>query len=283
MSFDILYIGMACDILTSLLFDFDKLYVIDLVDETYTYDKKCSSVWESNKKEIKKVLLDGNNSNTFDYKMELSQQGLEPVYLKEPSKIVFEEDKDNVWRLHFKYDGKVRQIIYYHHKDAFDKWPREINNISDVIIKGSLCWEDFLSPKMDKPLFEADVKWEDYVNNFYNKTFSQMIEERTTDKFILYANSFSHLHYEDTIELDYEVNDDLSYVLIDKSDEKWRNSIIPPEIILSQRDSLNIVLNKLITKGLVNNNQIFDIYQKYDNSTDNNKQNIFNLYKNMVN
>lgn len=295
---NVLYIGMAYDILAVFIInpDFENLYAIDFCDSAYSCGKSEITTFEAQKEEIKRILLDGHTGNTYDYK--ILQKSRKPYYLEGgPVEILSESDVKSTWTLKFTYDGKERNLIYYHHKDAFTVWNQEINNIGHIIIKGSLMWDNFLTPKMEEPIFNAEIKWIDYVKHNYEETFMKMIEERTTRKFVLYASGFNHGHYPYNIDLEYEFKDceSVRFVEIDKLEDGWRNKLIPEEISLCNRDSFYILLYNLIENGKItdvvkdkqyyeNGNFIqkyymFDILQKYDKCTDGEKMEMINLHK----
>jgi hypothetical protein len=124
----ILYLGMADDIWAVLNLDdsFDTIYVIDDFDDAY------GGTIENQREIIKRIITDGNNS-VYDTGNVLT--------LRHKGIILKESLKDNVWKLKFTYGKRVLKLIVYY-QDFMEEWPKEIKNISHVLIIGSALYEE---------------------------------------------------------------------------------------------------------------------------------------------
>ena len=183
---NVLYLGMANDIMAPLLLvpNLSQLYVISKFDSAF-----CSGrTWESQMQDIRNYLTNGSDTGSYsydifikDYVFQFPKKKLckDYHYLEGPSTIISEEYDDTVWRMKFRYNGKERELIYYHHRNFLATWPEEITNISHIMGQGSV---------------DTDV-----INKIKGLTFRKMFEERTTEVFYYYALYFSHKHFDKLI------------------------------------------------------------------------------------
>jgi hypothetical protein len=153
----ILYLGMADDIwaVLHLQEDFDTIYVIDSFDDAY------GETVENQRESIKRIIADGNNS-VFDGNDKLRYKGI----------IQSESFDGNTWRLNFKFGFRNLKLIIYDQSFITDEWPKEINNLSHVLMMGSGTSEYFEIP-----------------------LFLKMMTDRTEDVFLLSALAFNHEHF----------------------------------------------------------------------------------------
>lgn len=141
MAKNILYLGMADDILTPLLLcpDFDNLFVMDDFDEAFSTDDTL----DSQRDDIIKILEQGYADRSIypDEELYLSlKKGREPTYkhyLEGKSEIISDVRKENVWRLKFKYLDKIRYLTVFSEDFLKNAWNDEITNISDIITIGA--------------------------------------------------------------------------------------------------------------------------------------------------
>jgi len=175
---NVLYLGMADDIMSPLLLapNLSKLYVISYFDRAY-----CSGgTWESQMQDIRNYLTNGSDKGSRSYDIYTRKKRCKDYhYLEGQSTIISEEYDDTVWKIKFLYNGKERELIYYHHRDFLATWPEEITNISHIMGQGSV---------------DTDV-----INKKEGLTFRKMFEERTTEVFYYYALYFSHKHLDKLI------------------------------------------------------------------------------------
>jgi len=132
----VLYCGMADDIITPMLLvpDFTKLYSICLLDEAFSRD----DTWEGQKEDMKQILLEGSDINSWHLEVYRKYHSKHPVtHLEDKSEILREEDNGKCWRLKFKYMGRVREIIYFHHTDFLKTWHFSIQDIAHVLSIGA--------------------------------------------------------------------------------------------------------------------------------------------------
>jgi hypothetical protein len=181
---NILYCGMANDIMSPLLLvpDTKVIYVISLFDEHFS----SKGTWASQKEDIKKVLVDGNDKSK--QKATIDKQGSidyykRDHYLHSDAKLEEEEDNPNNkrWRLKFKYLGDEKELIYYYERDATHEWPEEITNIRHLMFQGSLSADRFGIKKY--------------------AIFREMLKERCQPNFLMYGGWWNHKHYGFTIRL----------------------------------------------------------------------------------
>jgi len=154
----ILYLGMADDIWTVLHLqeDFDTIYVIDLFDDAFG-----GETVEDQRELIKRIITDGNNS-VYDGDDKLRYKGI----------IQSESFDGNTWRLNFKFGFRNLKLIIFDQNFITEEWPKEINNLSHVLMMGSGTLEYFKIP-----------------------LFLKMMTDRTEDVFLLSALAFNHQHF----------------------------------------------------------------------------------------
>lgn len=172
---NILYLGMANDIMSPLLLvpDFDILYVIDKFDFHFSSDRKT---FKRQKQDIKDVLIEGSDKTSFWKIFHEEDSHIRCThYLETPSTIIDESDDGTVWRLKFNYNDKIRELVFYHHRDFLIEWPIEIQNISHIMCMGALSWTTFV---------EKDCT-----------ILLKILEERTLKPFYFYALHFMHKHF----------------------------------------------------------------------------------------
>ena len=170
---------MAYDIMSPLLLvpDFDILYVIDMFDRCYASDTKT---FKRQKQDIKDILINGNDDNSHSKKIHENYSHIRMVhYLETPSTIIDESDDGYTWRLKFNYNDKVRELIFFHHRNFLIEWPSEIQNISHIMCMGAYAWDNF--PEQGAIL--------------------EMFKNRTTKPFWFYALHFMHEHFPEFIHI----------------------------------------------------------------------------------
>lgn len=158
---------MADDILSPILLvpDFTHLYVIDSFDSAFarqTHNNK-SGTWESQKKDIKTILQNGNDEDSHHFDVYKYYNKSVPITKLEESCTLLEEtDSNNRWTLTFRYKGIKRELIYFHHTNFYNQWPSEIKEISDLMSMGAVFMTD-----------------KDGLFQFEYKEFFDMLTERT--------------------------------------------------------------------------------------------------------
>lgn len=132
---------MAFDILHPLLVlpDVEKIYAISLFDKCYSED----GTWYSQKVRILMILQMGKYRD-YDKFDKDKKNKLFTARLKEPAVILEEYDDENInrWYVKFFYDGKERELIYYHHRDALITWPSEVRKVESLIGIGALSYHE---------------------------------------------------------------------------------------------------------------------------------------------
>ncbi len=164
----VIYLGMAFDITSPLLLvpDVDVIYVIDMIDTTYGIYS-----WDGQKAEVRRLLEDGS-----DEKSECRCFNDHNIINHWPrSTIISDVDNDELWTLDFYYNGKIRKLIYYHHRNYHETWPATISGCSHVITIGAPCLQK-----------GADEK---------NNLMKAMLKERCTKNATYWALSFLHEHF----------------------------------------------------------------------------------------
>jgi hypothetical protein len=176
---NVLYLGMAWDIMSPLLLvpDLDKIYAIDRVDTSLIIGRDGDN-WEEQKSEIKQILLDGSTINSKTKLYSDEDYFSETHYLPSKSTILEESDKDNRYYLKFNYNGKDRELIYYHHINFKSIWNDEIKDISHLLTIGT---ETF-----------------NYYEHEGNKILQTMYNERCKNSYV-YALYFLHEDYKEKI------------------------------------------------------------------------------------
>lgn len=137
---NILYCGMADDILTPLIIEpnFSKLFVIDLFDSCYSSQGTFNSLM----KDIKTHLKNGSNKDSkfvIDHVEKIQ-------YLEDKCKII--EENIHIypnlavrWYLKFEYLELPRELIYYSEFNIKNKWPTDVTNISVIMCMGAYFGE----------------------------------------------------------------------------------------------------------------------------------------------
>ena len=87
---NIIYCGMAGDIMSPLLLvpDFDTLFVIDLFDPCFSSEGS----WKSQKDDIRRILLDGSDENSWSRALYNRQEKPSIHYLAGKSEIIDENE-----------------------------------------------------------------------------------------------------------------------------------------------------------------------------------------------
>jgi len=138
---NILYCGMADDILTPLLLvpNFDKLYVICIFDSAFA----LNGTFDGQKKDIINCLQNGNDKISKHAqvgKWAEERYGRKPqknTKIQEKCKILNQTDKKSCWKLTFSYCGKTKELIYFHHTDFIAEWNDEIKDIKHIMTMGA--------------------------------------------------------------------------------------------------------------------------------------------------
>ena len=141
---NVLYLGMDRDIMAPMLLvpDFDNLFVISRYYETHGWTIKTMQ------NDLKKVLTEGQR---FIHEGGYYFGGILPAgELPCPHKLpctaeILEDNQQDVWRLKFKYNGKIRNLIYFFEYDFYDDWPEEITNIGHVLWLSAFRWDNFIT------------------------------------------------------------------------------------------------------------------------------------------
>jgi hypothetical protein len=191
MATNALYFGMATDIMTPLLLipDVDNIYVMNKVDKCY------GGSINGIKREIKYTLLQGkkkledvfteNGEDAYENEYIVNdpefyeEVKIDPTNLGSHSlphgqcQLLYDYyDKETLrWELKFRYNNKVRKLIYYFDFDFCDSWPGEINTLQHLVFNGALSIDNLSEPK-----YELTVK---------------MIEQRALQP-TMYALAFNH-------------------------------------------------------------------------------------------
>lgn len=141
----ILYCGMADDIMHPLLLapNVNTIYSISHFDKAFS----SRGTWESQKDDIIGVLQAGRKK--CYHEEETHGNKIEYHKLAGKSKIIKEYDNktDKIWRVKFRYNGVIRDLVYYYKRDFMIDWPNEIQDISCVTGVGAfdiqmLCGKD---------------------------------------------------------------------------------------------------------------------------------------------
>jgi len=207
---NVMFLGMKNDIMTPLLMvpDFTTLYAIDTSNRCGCSDLIVwEEQWEYHKRDIKQILTDGSDEfsmlrrrwikytekclENYNKLVEendpdkddvwfldnLKNVDLEEIhYLKSKATILHEFESDIVWILKFMYDGKERELVYYHHANYLNYWPTRIENVSHLFVINALRIS-----QIDNPHF---------------KTLRKMIKERTIAPLTVYADGKHPDHHD---------------------------------------------------------------------------------------
>ena len=182
MSVNVLYLGMAWDIMTPLLLipELDNLFVLNILDKAY-------GTWEQHKDCIRKTLLQGNDNTIagsywFEQDKQEDKEWKNVHELAGPAEITSDKEDKSVWKLKFNYNGKERNLIYYYNFNfASNTWPEEIHNIHHYIWTGSYAWNQMIEePEEHEPLRE-------------------MLVHRSASESYVYALSFDHRKFPEHI------------------------------------------------------------------------------------
>ena len=218
---NVLYLGMGDDIMAPLLLvpDLDNLYVIDEFDPAFSSDK----TYEGQKQDIIQILRQG-------YKKVEQWYGETVDYLSGESEIISQEDDGTVWRLKFNYDGKERNLTFYHHRNFLIEWPQEIRDINHIMTIGSFSGMRFYEVSASEQL-----------------TFKRMMKERSSEKrgtFYLYGLYFSHYYssYIINVKSRHEETAKIGRLHVDTNKPNWVEHMYPVDLdYLSYSDSINMI------------------------------------------
>lgn len=225
---NVLYLGMADDIMSPLLLvpNLTILYVIDKFDSYFSPD----STFDSQKNDIINALSNGSDLDKRSRKIYNDDS---VHFLEGKSKIISNIDDGKVWRLQFEYMDKIRNLIYYHHRDFLEEWPNEIMNITHVMTMGSFGWYCFKMQDYDCQILKS------------------MLHSRTSKSFNFYALWFTHDHfsYKITIKCGKERDGtEIGMITIDnKKDTKWIRKLYRPDYVdrsISRKEYFNLYLKQ---------------------------------------
>lgn len=164
-----LYCGMADDIMHPLLLspNVNTIYAISRFDKAYS----SRGTWESQKEDIIRTLQNGRKRCEHD--KEIHGNKIKYHNLAGKSKIIKEHDDEanKVWRVKFRYNGIVRDLVYYYERNFLVDWPGEIQNIYCVSGVGAMSTETACGKK--------------------GEIFRKMLRERCFPEFYLCVLEFS--------------------------------------------------------------------------------------------
>jgi len=138
---NVLYLGMSSNILAP-LFLFPNLITIYAICKKSNHSQIKNKSWREQTDDIRNILITGNDKDSWYYHNEYyanRKESNDITYLKEPSKITFDEDNKETkrWELRFSYDGLERKLIYFYDKNYLDTWPNEIVNVNRLMVIAS--------------------------------------------------------------------------------------------------------------------------------------------------
>lgn len=175
---NILYCGMADDILTPILLapDFDTLFAIDIFDGAFT--PECSSKWEDQKNEILMLLEDGHDQNSWHLKVYKEHHPNWPITkLNGKCTILSNIDDGKCWHVQFLYENQQRALLYYHHRDFYKTWPSDVKDINHLMSMGAVFMRDKYEPKfVNIPKFFNCIKERCDLGCLYYESFNHFVE-----------------------------------------------------------------------------------------------------------
>jgi len=161
---NVLYLGMADDILTLLLLapHARNYFVIDQFDSAFSRD----GTLEGQREIIRDVLLNGSNVNC-KHVPELPTVELDYG----PAKIIEEIDLGYRWHLSFDYNNTRRELTVFF-KDFTKEWPRPITCIEAIMGFGAYAFDYLIEPPRRNVLARMFAErtapiWFFYVNRLY--------------------------------------------------------------------------------------------------------------------
>lgn len=196
-----LYCGMSQDIITPFILvpDFDILFAMDAQFCPYGWNNS----WLGQQKEIVDVLKSGSNliswnhyvlimtkaenngifmknCYTFeDFEKEAIKKDINihdnVIHLVEPIIILDNNDDGNRWHLKFYYNGKERELIYYHNQDIRDEWPEDIKDVDYIMKMGTPfninngCLQDMVENRVQEHFTLVDYFYKRWPNPLKNK------------------------------------------------------------------------------------------------------------------
>lgn len=149
---NVLYLGMADDILAPLLLepDLDNLFVISLFDAAYSPDYTLPG----QQNDIRDVLQRGHNGQSHHLEV-MRKYGKEKVtHVKGPSVIESDIIAGHTWNMVFYYDSKNR-LMEYQYRNFIGIWDDHMTDISAVIIFGATT--PIFEPSLYKMLRERCI------------------------------------------------------------------------------------------------------------------------------
>lgn len=214
---------MADDIMPPLLINpkVSTIFVISTFDPCFS----SKGTWESQKDDIKRILIDGNDKDSYSRRIYIDESDEKSVhYLKSKSIITDDQDDGKIWRLSFKYNGRPVKLIYYHHRNFLIEWLDEIINIKQVLMMGAFSWTSFV----------------DTYSKYDSKTIIHMLETRTTKPFEIYALSFNHKHFPKRIKIKSGQERPGTKIAIiqikDTDDPEWIEQVYDPMYLSEEMD-----------------------------------------------
>ena len=146
MSKNALYVGMMWDIATALnLEDFDKIYVMDMIDLSYGQfiEGKINS-WNTLKEKIKNILIDGYYYDEYYHINQYIKYGKATI-INETEKIEYLENDKYKWELDFMFNltNKKVKLIFYVGYNSDSVWPDDIKDIHTIFTFGACFGENW--------------------------------------------------------------------------------------------------------------------------------------------
>ena len=213
---NVLYLGMADDIITPLLLfpNLDTLFVIDKFDSSYNVSKGQSIEGNFDLNKLKKIIMtELKTGQTLDSRVHSSVSfGDEAQIISSSTELYDESEK---WTLIFQFKGIVRKLIRYE-RNFHKTWPDDITNINHIITIGSAEFDDLnciydhfneerqtipenaeLDPKRNG-IFGGHNHYSGIyrlLNKDKTLTFRKMVVDRTVLPFTWTALSFSHTKF----------------------------------------------------------------------------------------
>lgn len=144
MSCNVMYLGMADDILLPLLIapELDNLFVISRFDAAYSPD---ATAW-GQRADIRQTLELGHNGSSRHIKLARKYRGEEVTRLPlGPCQILHDVFRGGEWNLSFQY-GPITVRMLYQYRDFVSVWDSRMRDIDHVICVGAT------TPVFEEPL-----------------------------------------------------------------------------------------------------------------------------------
>lgn len=155
--------------------DLTIIYAIDKFDRAFSKNSSFSGQQE----DIVEILTLGHDGNSYHREI-YRKYHPHPCRLAGQCKIIRDEGDENCWRVTFEYMGKVRKLIYFHHRNFYETWPEEITDINHLMSMGATFNIEMSEPELLRMIRDrtGQLKYYKLDNRFEDTEYDEVLKAR---------------------------------------------------------------------------------------------------------